>query len=300
MPPVQHFVVTPAETGLKLVQFLERRLHRAVAGGALMRWIRTGQVRVDGGRAKPFQRVTAGQDIRLPPYDPGALVQETGERPALGLPVVHEDDALLVVAKPPGLATQPGARLADSVDQRVRTAYAGADYVPALVHRLDKETSGLLVLAKTASAAQALHEAFRQRTARKTYLAWVRGAWPETGPVTLADQLAKAGRGRRGVVTSGGQAAVARVRPLRVAAGASLLAVELLTGRMHQIRVQLASRGHPIVGDTTYGQGERERKDHGRRLLLHAWRLEVMGQAFALLPDWDGEWTVDPAAAGLA
>lgn len=294
----QPLVVTPAEGGLKLVQFLDRRLGGRVAGGELMRWIRSGQVRVDGGRARPFDRLAAGQLVRVPPAAHAtlaALREEPPQARPLGLSVVFEDARLLVVDKPAGLATQPGSGLTDSVHDRLAAAYAGADYVPGLVHRLDKDTSGLLVVGKTAAAVRELQALFKSREVDKVYLAWVHGRWPEAGRVLLADRLLKTGQGRVRLDEEAGREALAWVKPVVVGEAASLLAVGLLTGRTHQIRVQLASRGHAIVGDRKYG-----RADKRERLLLHAWRLNLEGRRIEALPDWAGPFAVPAGAlAGL-
>jgi 23S rRNA pseudouridine955/2504/2580 synthase len=297
----QPLAVAPAEAGLKLVQFLDRRLAGQIAGGELMRWIRSGQVRVDGGRAKPFDRLAAGQLIRVPPAAHAALAALLEKAPPgrpLGLPVVFEDERLLVVNKPAGLATQPGSQVADSVHDRLVAAFPGTQYVPGLVHRLDKDTSGLLVVGKTAAAVRELQALFKSREVEKVYLAWVHGRWLDAGRVLLADKLLKTGQGRVLVDEEAGREAYAWVEPLLTGEAASLLAVGLLTGRTHQIRVQLASRGQAIIGDRKYGRADRVARRE--RLLLHAWRLCIEGRCFEALPDWGGDFAVPAGVlAGL-
>lgn len=286
MPGVQHLTVTPAEDGLKVFQFLERRLNKGAPRPLIMKWARTGQLRVDGGRVGPFHRLAAGQDVRVPPFTP----EESGPEPGTtrDLDVVHEDGELLVVAKPAGLPSQPGSRHLDSVQTRLKARFTGADFVPNIVHRLDKDTSGLLLAGKTYAAVRRLSDMFAGREVGKVYLAWVRGAWPHAEPVTLRDSLAKDKRGPQEKVATGeGKLALAEVRPLRRKADATLLEVTLLTGRTHQIRVQLASRGHAILGDRKYGT-----RPHHTPLLLHSWKLRLPEREFALPPPWEGEWAV--------
>lgn len=284
--PVAHLTVTPAEDGQKLFQFLQRRLGKDLPRPLIMRWVRTGQLRIDGKRAQAFDRLAAGQVVRVPPHDAQApQPAEPRQRPPL--PIVYEDAELVVVAKPSGLSSQPNTAGGDSAITRIKAMYAGSDFAPALGHRLDKETSGLLLAGKTYAAVRRLHDLFSGREVRKTYLAWVRGDWPETGAVTLQDHLVKVGRAsRRATETAdSGKLALARVRPLVRKPDATLLAVELLTGRTHQIRVQLSSRGHPILGDRRYGSAP-----HSTPMLLHAWRVAIPGHVFELPPDWPAAW----------
>lgn len=286
MPFVSHIEVTPAEAGHKLLQFLERRLGKAVPRALVMKWLRTGQVRVDGRRAKPFDRLEAGQTVRVPPYE-AAAEPEGRPAPVRPLPIVHEDDELLVIAKPAGLASQPGSDVTDSVQTRLKALYAGADFTPSCAHRLDMDTSGLLVAGKTYQSLRRLGDLFATGGVDKTYLAWVQGQWPEKGQSLLRDQIVKDGRARVRIGTDNeqdgerGKLALARVRPLARRPDATLLAVELLTGRTHQIRIQMASRGHPVLGDRKYG-----RRPHATPLLLHAWKLRLPDREFTLLPDW--------------
>jgi 23S rRNA pseudouridine955/2504/2580 synthase len=253
-----------------------------------MRLIRTGQVRVDGGRPKPFQRMAAGQMVRIPPR----LQREADSAlPALAagplLDVVHESEGVLAVAKPAGLPSHGGDGHTDSAVARVRAMRPGP-FAATPVHRLDKSTSGLLVFAKSYKAMRELQEAFKTGAAQKRYLAWTAGHWPFQGEVELRDILfssGPAGRERVRVAADGaaGREAVCVVSPVRRGEAATLLEVLLLTGRKHQIRVQLASRGHPVMGDGKYGgppcpQG----------LLLHAWRITLPGGVpLRLAPDWD-------------
>lgn len=279
-------LVGEAESGQKLLQYLQRRFPN-VPQSALMRLIRTGQVRVDGGRPKPFQRLATGQTVRIPPR----LQNETAQNfpaPDAGpaLEVVHETDDVLVVAKPAGLPAHGGEGHADSAVARVRAMRPGP-FAATPVHRLDKSTSGLLVFAKSYKAMRELQEAFKSGAADKRYLAWAAGRWLHDGPVELRDILFSDGPPGRQLVRAApegasGREALCVVSPVRREERASLLEVRLITGRKHQIRVQLASRGHPVVGDRKYGG-----PSCPQGLLLHAWRITLPGGVrLRLAPDW--------------
>ena len=303
-------IVSPAEAGQKLVQYLGRVLGKDVPGSVFMRWIRTGQVRVDGKRAKPFDRLEEGQGVRLPPFaevpEERAAAQLTscppdvpsGAAPSafslgivpLGLTMLAETDAWLVIAKPAGLPVHPGSGWIDSVQTRLNAAYGGSAFIPAIAHRLDKDTSGVLLAAKTHRALTSAHEAFKCGQATKEYLCWVWGKWelsPPGAAVDLTDRLEKSGLpGREKMHVGAGKEARLAATPLLIEADRTLLRVRLFTGRTHQIRAQLASRGHPIKGDAKYGGGNPP-------MLLHAWRLTVMEDRFECPPPWTGEWAVE-------
>ena len=268
---VQVVEVAPEENGRKLQSFLEARLG-SLPAGLVMRLVRTGQVRIDGRRCKPFDRVLTGQKVRIPPVN----VERKGQvRQSLpGLEIVHEDRDMLVVNKPAGLPVHGGTGWTDSVHDRLKGAQA---FNPTPVHRLDRDTSGLLLCAKTHDFLRKMHEAWS--TATKAYLCWVEGKWTFSGWRTVASDLAKAQTGSGEQVVSGqGKRAVSHVHALLATAERSLLLVVLGTGRTHQIRVHLADSGHAIVGDPRYG--------HGGGLLLHAAYLSWPGHAFFVPPPW--------------
>jgi 23S rRNA pseudouridine955/2504/2580 synthase len=277
------------EAGEKLLRFLERRILDAPPASVLHRWIRTGQVRINGGRAKPFTLLRENDEIRLPPFaEPRAVEDGPSGPPDLGpdLPVVSFAHDLLVLAKPAGLAVQPGTGLTDSVTDRLRTVYAGAAFISAPAHRLDAPTSGLLLVPLTQHARTELHAAFAAGTVHKEYLAWAAGTPADDAPFEMRDTLSKRadGHGFERVAPSPegkeARAAVSVVARLS-APSATLLHILLHTGRTHQIRAQLAARALPLVGDRKYGGPPHS------TLLLHCFRLGLPdGRAFTLLPDW--------------
>ncbi|GFK93689.1 Ribosomal large subunit pseudouridine synthase C [Fundidesulfovibrio magnetotacticus] len=287
--------VSHAEAGQKLVQYLGRILPDT-PGSVFMRWIRTGQVRVDGKRAKPFDRLSVGQNVRIPPFaaaessPPAAASSEIPQLP--GLQLAGFDDLYLAIAKPAGLPVHPGSGWTDSIQTRLAQAFAGQPFVPTIVHRLDRDTSGVLLAARTHNALTSAHQALKDHQAAKEYLCWTTGRWNLSPPgqtVELTDRLEKAGDPGLQRVQTGDSGKEARLlaTPLAILDDRSLLLVRLLTGRTHQIRVQLASRGHPIVGDPKYGSGSPP-------LRLHAWRVTLHGKTWRCPPAWDGDWDSTP------
>lgn len=294
-------VVTPEEAGQKLLQFLQRRLGREVPGSALLRVIRTGQVRVDGGRKKPFFRLAAGQEVRVPPLSgivaemPAAAPAETTDAScaeAPGLDILLETPGLVAVRKPAGLCSHAGTRHKDSVADRLKAMYRGAPFSPVLTHRLDKDTSGILLAAKSYAELRRLNDLFATGGVSKTYLAWVDGVWPGKGPELMEDRLDRlelaAGQvqGRKKILEAHegeGKSARAEARPLLHKRQATLMLVRLFTGRTHQIRVQLSLRGHPVISDSVYG-----RKVRGLPMLLHALCLRLPERVLFAPPPWAG------------
>ena len=396
--------VFASEDGMKLLRFLERRLADQAPGAILHKWIRTGQVRVNGGRAKPFSRLAAGDQVRIPPFararELAAAAGNQQERrllpegqkpagsdsrpaffppdsfeasppapnstPALGpdVLVVGRTAHLLVLAKPAGLPCQPGDKGGDSLYARLASAFAGAAFIPAPAHRIDRHTSGLVAAGLSHAAQRRLHDLFASGGIHKDYLAWVMGDWPLSGPCLLEDRLIRQDTGgREGMAalpggrmtplpegedgravaspafsaadapgfaasaalplgklsaealprslfkTPGSRPAVRKAAEARAGSGpadrsgATLLLLRLFTGRTHQLRVQLASRGFPIIGDGRYG---------GPRfpgMLLHAFALSLPGDDtlsgqnpaqdtrldFSLPPSWPAPFSPDPA-----
>lgn len=288
MAGVEHIEVSPAEAGQKLVNFLSRRLGGEVPGSLIMRLIRTGQVRVDGGRKKPFYRVQAGQMVRVPPV----AVNDRRNGCAVdsrALRLIHNSEELLAVAKPAGLPTHPGSGHVDSVSERLKAMFPDDPFTPTPAHRLDKDTSGLLLAARSYKRLIELQGLFRESGVGKYYLAWVHGEIEPGATIRLVDELSK-GDGPKGerVRAGSGKEARASVICLKTISGASLLEVKLETGRTHQIRVQLASRGMPVIGDPKYGRGE------PGGMLLHCRKIVLPDLALTLPPEWVGRYAVTP------
>ena len=269
--------------GQRLDNFLIRQL-KGVPKTHVYRIIRSGEVRVNKGRAAADTRVAAGDVVRLPPVRTSAKAEEKLARPAPAreFPVLLEDEHLIAVDKPAGVAVHGGSGVSFGVIEQLRQARPAAKFLE-LVHRLDRETSGILLVAKKRSALTRLQDQFRGRETGKTYLALVAGAWP--GSCKVIDQplhkyLLADGARRVKVVAKDdpdGMKSVTLVKVAERAANFSLLEVTIKTGRTHQIRVHLASQGHPIAGDDKYGDFELNKalqKDGLKRMFLHAWRLQ--------------------------
>jgi 23S rRNA pseudouridine955/2504/2580 synthase len=286
-PQVRSFTVEPDDDGIRLDRWFRRHLPEA-SFNIVSRWARTGQLRLDGKRAAPGDRIEAGQVIRVPPADPVAAPARTPpERHVLSEDeiafvneiVIHRDDQAIVVNKPPGLATQGGTKTKTHLDGLLDGLADEAGARPKLVHRLDKDTSGVLLLARTARAAAFFSKAFSGRTARKVYWAFVVGVPSvEDGYIDLP--LAKQpGSGGEKMHVDEAEGLVSRTRYRVVErAGNRAAWVELqpLTGRTHQLRVHMAAIGHPIVGDGKYGGPEAFLTGAiSRKLHLHARRLRL-------------------------
>jgi 23S rRNA pseudouridine955/2504/2580 synthase len=285
---IRHFKVEPDDDGIRLDRWFKRHLPDA-SFNLVSRWARTGQLRVDGKRATPGDRLEAGQEIRVPPADSEAAVTGKPARTRRELTdqevdfakdmVIHRDDAALILNKPPGLATQGGTKTEAHVDGLLDALTFGLDNRPKLVHRLDKDTSGVLLVARTSRSAAHFAKAFSSRTARKVYWALVVGV-PSIYDGFIDLPLAKQpGSGGEKMHVDEKEGASARTRYRVVErAGNACAWVELqpYTGRTHQLRVHMAAIGHPIVGDGKYGgkdaflTGTISRKMH-----LHARRLRI-------------------------
>jgi 23S rRNA pseudouridine955/2504/2580 synthase len=287
-PAVEYVRVSEDEAGQRLDNFLLARL-KGVPKSHVYRLLRKGEVRVNKGRAKPDYRVEPGDEVRLPPVrrpEPGETPPR-GRNAGLRLEscIIHEDERLIVLDKPTGIAVHGGSGLSHGVIEALRSARPDAPYLE-LVHRLDRETSGCLLIAKRRSTLRALHELLREGRVEKRYLALVKGRW-ELGEVRLEDRLRKTVRGGERVVTvdETGKTAASIFRPVEIGSAASLLEVRIMTGRTHQIRVQAAEAGHPLAGDERYGDRDynRRMKQLGlERLFLHAasvgWEDPVSGE----------------------
>jgi len=296
LPQVRHYTVDAESAGQRLDNFLLREL-KGVPKTHVYRIIRSGEVRVNKGRAQADSRVQAGDLVRVPPIRLSEKIEAKAANPAPAreFPLLFEDAAFLALNKPAGVAVHGGSGVSFGVIEQLRQARPDAALLE-LVHRLDRETSGILLVAKKKSALKALQDQFRARETAKTYLALVKGSWPANKKVIdqpLHKYLLPDGERRVRVTTPDdpdGMRSITLVKvlgPVRVPANGSdgeaprltLLAVTIKTGRTHQIRVHLASAGHPIVGDDKYGDFELNRvmqKNGLRRMFLHAWQLGIV------------------------
>lgn len=263
----------------RLDNFLLREL-KGVPRSHVYRLLRGGEVRVNSRRVDATYRLREGDRVRIPPVRrPGRPAAWAPVAREHGLPIVFEDEALLVVDKPAGVAVHGGSGISFGVIERLRAARPEAR-VLELAHRLDRETSGLLLVAKKRAALTALHAALREGRVGKRYLVLVKGRWGGSArdvELPLRKYVTAAGE-RRVDVREGGKASRTRFTPVRAAGGFTLLAAELDTGRTHQIRVQLAHLGFPVAGDDKYGDFELNRalaKRGLKRMFLHATALAL-------------------------
>jgi 23S rRNA pseudouridine955/2504/2580 synthase len=264
--------------GQRIDNFLVARL-KGVPKSHVYRILRSGEVRVNSGRVAASHRLALGDRVRVPPIRLAAPESGPAPAPALELPVLLEDDHLLAVDKPAGLAVHGGSGIAHGAIERLRSARAGARFLE-LVHRLDRETSGVLLLAKRRPALVALQDELRERGMDKRYLAGVAGrVRDELRRVKAPLRKFATAEGDRRVAVDGreGRAAETVLRRLARNEEFSLVEAEILTGRTHQIRVHLAHIGHPVLGDEKYGDfalNKALRKRGLKRMFLHAARLE--------------------------
>ncbi|MDQ2878900.1 MAG: RluA family pseudouridine synthase [Pseudomonadota bacterium] len=296
---VRQFNVGYDDDGIRLDRWFKRHLPDT-SFTTVAKWARTGQLRVDGARATPGDRIAAGQSIRIPPAEPvRADAPRKRERAPLSTEqtdlirdlVIHRDRQAIVINKPPGLATQGGTKTHEHVDGLLDGLQFDGESRPKLVHRLDKDTSGALLIARTTRAAAFFAKAFSSRSAKKVYWALVVGVPSiEDGMIELpiAKQPGSGGE-KMHVDETEGAPARTRYRVIEIA-GNQTAWVELrpYTGRTHQLRVHMAAIGHPIVGDGKYG-GQAAFLTGGisRKMHLHARHLRIEH------PDGDGVIDVD-------
>lgn len=282
---VRLFTIAPDDDGIRLDRWFKRHLPQ-IGFGTVSKWARTGQIRVDGSRVRPDDRLQAGQQLRVPPGGEDSArkprprreltAEEEAEAQAM---LIARTRAALVLNKPPGLATQGGTKTTHHVDGLL-DAFSGQDEPrPRLVHRLDKDTSGILLVARTPGSAAFFSKRFSGRSAKKIYWALVVGV-PDIAEGTIDAPLAKqpgTGGEKMHVDKEGGQPARTLYRVVeRAGNAAAWVELQPLTGRTHQLRVHLAAIGHPIVGDGKYGgQDAFLTGSISRKMHLHARRLII-------------------------
>ncbi|PZO75638.1 MAG: RluA family pseudouridine synthase [Mesorhizobium amorphae] len=292
MAGVEQITVEAGESGMRLDRWFKAH-YPGLGFGHLQKLLRSGQVRVNGARAKADTRIEPGQTVRVPPLDvdrkggealsPSA-VRSGGDAEVLQKMLIHEDDKVFVFNKPAGLAVQGGSGVSRHVDGMLEAWRNKKGEKPRLVHRLDRDTSGVLVVARTRLAAMKLAEAFRGRDAKKTYWALVKGvpkkredkisSWLVKEPSPDGDRVRVARHGE-----DGADHAVSFYRIVEQAAQSlSWLEMEPYTGRTHQLRVHAASIGCPIIGDPKYFEADTNWEFPGgiqNRLHLHARRIVI-------------------------
>ena len=291
-PPAARLLEVDADSaGQRLDNFLIRHL-KGVPKTHVYRIIRSGEVRINKGRVGADTRVVEGDMVRLPPVRISDKVAEKAERPAPAreFPILLEDEHLIALDKPAGVAVHGGSGVSFGVIEQLRQARPQARFLE-LVHRLDRDTSGILLVAKKRSALTHLQDQFRERETGKTYLAMVTGVWPANKKVVdlpLHKYLQADGERRVRVTTADDPDGMRSITLVKVRSTVpprtvqwlpmmSLLEVTIKTGRTHQIRVHLASQGHAIVGDDKYGDFELNKRLQRlgmKRMFLHAWRLQ--------------------------
>ncbi|MGH6865294.1 MAG: RluA family pseudouridine synthase [Methyloceanibacter sp.] len=298
--PVEIRIVNAGEDGMRVDRWFKSH-YAALPHSRLEKLLRTGQVRVDGGRAKASTRLVAGQTIRIPPLPdvpppPGPRqALSKADREFLSSITLYEDDDLLVLDKPSGIAVQGGTKTVHHIDRLLEGLGDGPEMRPRLVHRLDRDTSGVLVIAKRRRVAAKLGRAFQTRSVRKIYWALVHGVpKPPQGKIEAA--LVKAGgpdgdrvRKARPGEQDRAQSAVTHYAVVdRAGQQTSFVSLKPVTGRQHQLRAHMAIIGHPILGDDKYPSGSEFPEGIEKKLHLHARRIS--------LPHPSGEGVVDVTA----
>jgi len=276
-PAVQWVEISAEQAGQRIDNFLQRIL-KGVPKSRIYRLLRKGEVRVNRGRARPDYRLQDGDQVRIPPIRMASPKEDAipGGRAVeqLAEAILYEDDRLLVLNKPSGMAVHGGSGLSFGVIEALRAMRPKAPYLE-LVHRLDRETSGCLLVAKRRSELRTLHELLRVGRVDKRYMLLAAGDWRQ-GPFKVTAPLRKnllRGGERMVQVAEDGKDAFTLFRHLESYPGASLMEAELRTGRTHQIRVHAAHAGHPLAGDDKYGDEEFNRRMRSvglKRLFLHA------------------------------
>ena len=278
MSGVKKIKIKPEDDGIRLNRWFLRE-YPALSLSRLQKLLRTKQIKVDGSRAETSTRLVAGQEIRLPPLD-----NEKAEKKESILSnkdvdfitsmIIYKDSNIIVLNKPSGLAVQGGTNTTKHIDGLLEALKFENNEKPKLVHRIDKDTSGILLLARNRKYADILTKAFREHALQKTYLALVRGC-PDKFEGTINFPLEKAGE--RMQVVKGGQKAITEYKVLDNAAKKyTLVEASPLTGRTHQIRVHLEAIGTPILGDDKYfGNARLRLNEIADKLYLHAYKIDL-------------------------
>ena len=304
---MSEYIITQQEAGQKYTAFIQRKCRIPLAH--IHKLIRKGTLRINGKRTQPFTRLKEGDSIFLPDSlckssDISSSIHSINNASPSSitlqehLPTLHEDTLflqthihyedsdILVINKPSGIPVHNGTRHRRSIASIVQNVYAEASFSPTLVHRLDKDTTGVLLIAKTYTMLNHLHTAWREHTVNKYYLAWVQGIWNEHKSMYIENSIERSKE--KMIVTEGNDVAIT-VRCLQRARNSSLLLIELHTGKTHQIRAQLAYQGFPIVGDSKYSKNSKKLP-----LFLHAVGLYITdAMQYLLMPShWSGSFAL--------
>lgn len=292
---VQLIKIDHSSEGQKLISFLKQKTKIPYSG--LMRLLRTGQIRVNGKRCSAFYKLKVEDKIRIPPFkiDPNqsyynkalpfqlislCKIKETKQTLSKNvIPIIYEDNEILLVSKPSGLAVHKGSKTLFSLMDIISVKYQDNTFIPTPVHRLDKQTSGLLLLAKTFSKLRLLQQNWSNIT--KKYLVKVQGKWPYNREKKITHYLYKP---KKGIIQNNpqkGKKSVCIIKPIIITEKQSFLEVSLLTGRTRQIRAQLALEGYPIIGDNKFACFPKKIP-----LYLHAFYLSIKGKQFIDWPQW--------------
>ena len=273
--PQKSRVVVADLAGQRLDNYLLREWS-GVPRSLVYRLIRVGKVRLNDARARPNARLQDGDRVLMPPLQlPPPSLKATA--PPVTLPLLHEDNWLLAVEKPESMAVHGGSGISHGVIERLRAAAAAHDFLE-LAHRLDRGTSGVLLLAKKRVALRQLQAQWRRREVKKRYTALVWGCWTKEHRLlnTPLKRLGGDDGDRRVVAAADGKTSITQTWLLQQWDGVALVSADIATGRTHQLRVHLANAGMPIIGDDKYGDFVRNRaavRDGYKRLFLHATRL---------------------------
>jgi 23S rRNA pseudouridine955/2504/2580 synthase len=281
-PAVQFIDIRADQAGQRIDNFLIT-LEKGVPKSRIYRALRKGEVRVNKGRIKQTYRLQAGDQVRIPPLrvSEKVIITDLSDSltEALEQSILMEDDALMVINKPSGLAVHAGSQIQLGVIEAMRIIRPDNRFVE-LVHRLDRDTSGCLVIAKSREALLNLQEQMKNSETDKRYLTLTKGRWPANeNIVDLALQKNTLSSGERMVAPDiNGKKSKTLFEVKQNFAGCQLVAAKLYTGRTHQIRVHSASQSHPVAGDEKYGDREfnKRLKQFGlKRMFLHAWQLSI-------------------------
>ncbi len=282
--PVETHIISEDDDGIRLDRFFKRHV-KDINHIAIEKALRKGEIRVNGKRAKANTRLVTGDKLRVPPFSPGKsspvvrkenIVVKVNPKTVelLKRNIIYKDPNILVVNKPAGLAVQGGSKITESVDSLLDHLKFDSKDRPKLVHRLDKDTSGVLILARTSKSAQYLASLFKSKNLQKDYLAIVVGVPPKTSGKVDVPIAKSEGKNEKVRASEAGQKAISEYYVLdTVADMASLVKLSPITGRTHQLRVHMDILGTPILGDGKYGGQAAFIEGMSKQLHLHAWKI---------------------------